>query len=295
LSDDDEPPEIFELIRDKFQADLAKTFGERAAEFNAPLKDLLFEFWTAATHSEIKVKPDPEEVMKIVREHFTGAGGLRINEQGFLEEQPELKETPQSLSIAENSYAPSPPIVGQGSLWVRNDASNVLMFTDDDGTDHPITGTGTPSPNVGEELQKLYENGDDPLQDALSAKSMPDAYMMVPVMMHKGTGQVFGVDLSSRNKYVPIQRVVHLTSNDGGWGWDFDIANQPPSHNDVNADHVIIRVDGEVQDSPSDYTVETTGYGTDEAVRAIRLMSPPPEGMEAEVTATFPDVHSDYF
>ena len=292
---DDDAPEIFELLRDKFQKDLTKTFGERAQEFNTPLVDLLFEFWTAATHAEIKVKPDPEEVMKILRERFTGAGGLKINEQGFLEEQPQYEDPPNSLTLSEGSGCPLPPAAGHGALWVRDAASTNLMFTDDTGNDHVLTGEGSPSPNVGEELQKLYENGDDPLQDALSAKSMPDAYMMVPVMMHKGTGQVFGVDLMGRNKYIPTQRVVHLTSNDGGYRWEFNVGNQPPSHNDTNASHVIIRVDGEVKTSPSDYSVETIGYGTDEAVAAICLMVAPSDGMQTEVTATFPDVQSDYF
>ena len=44
------------------------------------------------------------------------------------------------LIIAESATISSTPVAGSGYLWVRNDTPNILMFTDDDGTDHAIGG-----------------------------------------------------------------------------------------------------------------------------------------------------------
>ena len=277
----DGPPELLESLHARFQEDLVQTFGERSKDFNESLVNLLFEFWSQAAHSEMRLIPGEKALTKMVHQILAEAKRREDGAVGI---------SSQSLQLHEQGMRPNPPNLGTGDLWVRNDSPNTLIYTDDTGYDHVVTGAGADT-NVGDALQKIYENGDDPLQDALSSKGLPDAYMMVPVMMHKGTGQVFGVDLLGRNKYVPTQRIVHLTSEDG-FTWKFDTAHQPPSHQDTNASHVIIRVDGVVKTAPTDYTVNTTNYGTDEAVASIFLMVP---DTEAEVTATYSDVATDYF
>jgi len=48
---------------------------------------------------------------------------------------------PTGVVLDEQAAVPSPTIAGKGTLWVRNDAPNRLMFTDDTGADFPL-GTG---------------------------------------------------------------------------------------------------------------------------------------------------------
>jgi hypothetical protein len=277
----DGPPELLETLHTRFQEDLVQVFGERAQDFNEPLVNLLFEFWSHAAHSEMRLIPDEKALTKMVHQILADAKRREDGAAGI---------SSQSLQLYEHSLRPNPPRPGTGLVWIK-DHPNALMFTDETGYDHEITGAGADT-NVGDALQKLYENGENPFQNAVASKGVSDAYMMVPVMMHKGTGQVFGVDLMGRNKYVPTQRIVHLTNNDGGYTWKFDVSYQPPSHQDTNATHVIIRVDGVVKTAPTDYTVNTTNYGNDEAVESIYMMLACPD---AEVTATYPDVSTEYF
>jgi len=276
----DGPPEFLKTLHARFQEDLVQVFGERSKDFNESLVDLLFEFWSQAAHSEMRLIPDEKTLTEMVHQIVVEAKRREDGAVGI---------STNSLQLTENSTCPHPPNVGKGLVWVKDYPSS-LVFTDDTGIEHALTGAAS-TVNVGKDLQTLYQTGDDPFIDALSSTGMPDSYMMIPVLMHKGTGQVYGVDLSGRRKYVPTQRIVHLTSNDG-YTWNFDTAHQPPSHQDSNASHVIIRVDGVVKTSPVDYTVNTTNYGTDEAVKSIFLTVP---DTEAEVTATYSDVASDHF
>lgn len=53
-----------------------------------------------------------------------------------------------SFTLNENATVPGgAPAAGEGKLWVRSDAPNVLVFTDDAGTDH-VLGTGSGSGDV---------------------------------------------------------------------------------------------------------------------------------------------------
>jgi len=49
---------------------------------------------------------------------------------------------PTGVVLDEQAATPAPPTAGKGIVWVRNDAPNVLVFTDDAGTDH-VLGAGT--------------------------------------------------------------------------------------------------------------------------------------------------------
>jgi len=48
------------------------------------------------------------------------------------------------LQFLERADHPVTAIPARGQLWLRNDTPNVLVFTDDAGTDHDLTGGGTP-------------------------------------------------------------------------------------------------------------------------------------------------------
>jgi hypothetical protein len=52
---------------------------------------------------------------------------------------------PTDLVLDEQTDHPTAPAAGKGILWVRDDTPNVLVFTDDDGTD-TVLGTGGSSP-----------------------------------------------------------------------------------------------------------------------------------------------------
>ena len=49
---------------------------------------------------------------------------------------------PTGLVLDEQASIPTPPVAGKGVLWLRNDAPNRLIFTDDTGSSH-ILGAGT--------------------------------------------------------------------------------------------------------------------------------------------------------
>lgn len=57
---------------------------------------------------------------------------------------------PTGLVLDEQASVPAGPTAGKGTLWVRNDTPNVLVFTDDAGTDFDL-GTG------GGSLQDAYD------------------------------------------------------------------------------------------------------------------------------------------
>ncbi len=66
--------------------------------------------------------------------------------QGGLEVRGKLTVTgmidPPGLTMSESSANPGVVAAGDGTCWVRDDTPNVLMFTDDAGTDWPLTGNG---------------------------------------------------------------------------------------------------------------------------------------------------------
>jgi len=47
---------------------------------------------------------------------------------------------PPGLQMTESAANPGTVAAGNGTLWLRNDAPNTLMFTDDDGTDFVVSG-----------------------------------------------------------------------------------------------------------------------------------------------------------
>ena len=49
---------------------------------------------------------------------------------------------PTGLVLDEQSASPASPVAGFGTLWVKNDTPNILVFTDDTGTDHELSGAG---------------------------------------------------------------------------------------------------------------------------------------------------------
>jgi len=60
-----------------------------------------------------------------------------------------------SLQLDESSTVPGgAPSDGQGKLWVRDNAPNELIFTDDAGTDHVVVGTGS-----ADTLTEILANG----------------------------------------------------------------------------------------------------------------------------------------
>jgi len=48
-----------------------------------------------------------------------------------------------SIRITEQASVPAAPGAGNGTIWIRDDAPNTLMFTDDVGTDFDLNGTGS--------------------------------------------------------------------------------------------------------------------------------------------------------
>lgn len=53
-----------------------------------------------------------------------------------------ILEVKDQVQLPETSTVPDTPASGFGALWIRDDSPNVLIFTDDDGTDHDLTETG---------------------------------------------------------------------------------------------------------------------------------------------------------
>lgn len=57
--------------------------------------------------------------------------------------QPTGMVVPGSFSLDEQATVPGgAPPAGKGVLWVRNDAPNVVVYTDDAGTDHELISSG---------------------------------------------------------------------------------------------------------------------------------------------------------
>jgi hypothetical protein len=54
----------------------------------------------------------------------------------------QLQHSPAALEIEERNLAPA-DAVGKGHVWVKDDAPNILTFTDDIGVDHPIVPPNT--------------------------------------------------------------------------------------------------------------------------------------------------------
>ncbi len=50
--------------------------------------------------------------------------------------------------LIEERAAAGIDIAGYGQLWIRNDVPNTLMFTDDAGTDYPVSGSGVAGGNI---------------------------------------------------------------------------------------------------------------------------------------------------
>ena len=61
---------------------------------------------------------------------------------------------PTGLVLDEQATVPFSTTAGMGTLWVRNDTPNVLVFTDDAGTDFDLNGGGGVA-----NLQEAYEGG----------------------------------------------------------------------------------------------------------------------------------------
>ena len=84
------------------------------------------------------------------------------------------------LVLEESADHSGTPAAGDGRVWVRNDAPNTLMFTDDAGTDFPVGGAAADEVNAGTFVYKASDEtvsnstvlqGDDDLVIALDASS----------------------------------------------------------------------------------------------------------------------------
>jgi len=301
----------------EFDRDLRDIFDDRYEDLQPKLKELLLELWLRGTKlGERVAKPtdDPNNGM-----HPTENFGpeMRLDEatgmMRTLSEQESLSDMERKLNLLsptvlnpslnppevvpvthiemdEQSWQPNPSggWYGKGSLWVKNESPNVLMFTDDQGSDHQITtgssGHGSPS-TIATQVSALYENNDDPVQSALANKGMANPWNLVPVVMDSATGQIFGVDFSTNEKIITVQATVELETFDVGHTWNI-IEHETEIYvgNDPNAAHAIVRVDGEIKTAPDDYSVLTEYRGNGECLKALHFPIMVPSDAKVEIT-----------
>src|SRR5262245_25673073 len=107
----------------------------------------------------------PPDTVRISRT----AAGLALNVIGDASVDGKLTVTgiidPTGLDLTEQAAVPGgAPAAGHGKVWVRNDAPNVLIFTDDNGTDNELAyGVGAT------DLQEAYDAGAAIITDASGA------------------------------------------------------------------------------------------------------------------------------
>jgi hypothetical protein len=84
--------------------------------------------------------------------------GLALDAQGDVNIAGKLTVSglidPTGLVLDEQATDPATPTAGKGTIWVRNDTPNELIFTDDAGTEHVIVGVGAP-----DTLAEVLANG----------------------------------------------------------------------------------------------------------------------------------------
>jgi hypothetical protein len=297
----------------EFDRDLKEIFGERHADLQPKLKELLLELWLRGTKlgERIATPTDNPGSGAHPTENFgpemrldDATGMMRtLSEQESLSDlerklnllapqvlDPSLVITQPTTHIEIEEQGWSPPYnYGKGQLWVKSDVPNSLMFTDGEGNDHVVTGAAATTPGtpatIATQVSGLYENGDDPVQSALANKGMANPWTLVPVVMDNATGQVFGVDFTSREKIITVQQTVELETYDGGHTWNIlDPETEIYVGNDPYAAHVICRVDGDIKTAPDDYSVLTVYRGAGECLKTLHFTVMLPSNAKVEIT-----------
>jgi hypothetical protein len=247
----------------EFDRDLQDIFGARYPDLQPKLKELLLELWLRGTklgHRLSTPTSNPNNGMH-PRENF--GPEMRFDEAtGFtrtLSEQESLSDLEYKLNLL------NPDLLNANRQGLEN------------------------------QIQTIIQQNGSLFANTLQSMGIPNSYDLVPVVMNSTTGEMFGVDVLSRQKITHASTTLHLENNDGfGHQWDMPGAmDGPPTKNDLNASHVICRVDGVVKTSPTDYSITTFWSNGEDRIQYLWFHIPLDTNVSVELS--YPDFQTEYF
>jgi len=255
---------IIDGVRE-FERDLNDIFAERAPELQPKLKELLLELWLRGTKlGERLAKPtdNPNNGM-----HPTENFGPEIRLDEATGMMRALSEGESLVDLEQKLMALNP---------------NIL-------TPPPVP------PSLEIQIDTIVQQNGGVVTNALRNMGVSEAYDLVPVVMNKMTGEVFGVDFPLRQKIRVASVTQTLLCSDGfGCIWDVPYGEGPPTMGDSYASHVVCRVNGEIKTSPTDYTILTDWRGGEYCIANLSFHSPL-DSLTDAVELTYNTHTTEYF
>jgi hypothetical protein len=231
------PENIIEGMRE-FERDLRDIFAERHADLQPKLKELLLELWLRGTKLGERFATPTDNPNNGMHPTEDFGPEMRLDDatgrMRTLSEQESLSDLERRINLL---------------------APQLL---------NPVNTTG-----LEQQLDVIIQRDGGLVTNAMANIGIQNAWNYVPVVMNKETGEVFGVDIPTRQKIKIAPVTLQLVCNDGGGHkWDCPYGAGPPIQRDPYASHVICRVNGEIKSAPTDYTIITT-YNNEDCIESI--------------------------
>lgn len=223
----------------EFERDLRDIFAERYEDLQPKLKELLLELWLRGTKLGERIATPTDNPNNGMHPTENFGPEIRMDEATGLMRTLSGPEGLDDLERRLNLLAPQ------------------LLNPNQQGLE--------------DQLDSIVQMNGGLVTNTMQNMGITDAWQFVPVVMNKDTGEVFGVDLKSRQKILVASATLQLVCNDAvGHKWDVPPGvNSPPTKNDAYASHVICRVNGEIKTAPTDYTITTGWNHGEECIESI--------------------------
>ena len=236
----------------EFERDLRDIFDDRYEDLQPKLKELLLELWLRGTKLGERLSTPTDNPNNGAHPTENFGPEMRLDDatgmMRTLSEQESLSDLERRINML------NPQLL------------------------NPVITTG-----LEQQLDTIIQRDGGLVTNAMANMGIQNAWNYVPVVMNKETGEVFGVDIPTRQKIKVASVTLQLVCNDGvGRTWEVPNGEGPPTQGDAYASHVICRVNGEIKSAPTDYSITTT-YNYEDCIESISfgvMLDSPTETVE---------------